>query len=48
MTVPVTTYNHLTGITTTHTPKPIDLNIGRIRIPLDSKTEQWLKGKKHI
>lgn len=48
MTLPVTTYNHVTGNTTVHTPKPIDLNIGRIRIPLDEKTREWLKNKTHI
>jgi hypothetical protein len=48
MTIQVTTYNHVTGITTVHTPKPIDLNIGRIRIPLNAKTQDWLKDKTHI
>jgi hypothetical protein len=48
MTLPVTTYNHLTGITTVHTSKAINLNIGRIRLPLDAKTQDWLKDKTHI
>lgn len=48
MALPVTTYHYLTGVCTVHTPKPIDLRRGRVRIPLDSETEKWLKDKTHI